>query len=52
MARCTRVAATAESTPPLSAQSTRPSPTRERTSETAMSMNDDGSQVPLQPHTR
>ncbi len=51
MAWCTSVAATAESTPPLSAQSTLPLPTRLRMSLTAISMNDAGSHVPAQPQT-
>ncbi len=51
MAWWTSVAATAESTPPLRAHSTLPAPTRARMSLTAISMNDDGSQVPAQPQT-
>ena len=45
MARCTSVAATAESTPPDSAQMTCPSPTRSRISATLLSMKFGGVQV-------
>ena len=50
-ARCTSVAATAELTPPLSAQITLPSPICRRKAPIVISMNDDASQVPAQPHT-
>ncbi len=50
MARCTSAAATEESTPPESAQITRPSPTRSRTRRIASSTKPAMVQLPAQPH--
>ncbi len=50
IARCSSAAATDESTPPLSASSTLPSPTRSRMSRIAASMNDSDDQEESQPH--
>jgi len=52
IARATSVAATALSTPPLSAQIAWRSPTVSRISRTASSMNAAGVQSPVQPQTR
>ena len=50
-ARWTRVAATAESTPPERAQMTRPEPTVARIDSTAARTNDPGVHSPVQPQT-